>query len=371
MADVHAGSWFGLPDFGVTEAIGGLFGAPTTNQGGSNLLGGSSAQAPTRQVQGAQTFSPVVPSGVGSTAYRSTAPAPTINTQPTQPNQQQQLQDSARNNISSGFDAYISSLDQQLGLLPQHYDDLSAQISNLYGGQKSTVDTSKAQTDAQIASDSADVATQQKKSLRTLADDFNSSLDAANNRLGAMGASDSSAAPMYSYALSLQANKNRGNLQEQANTLNSQINLKKTQLDAAYKDQINQLDTWKNTQLSSLSQWLQDQKDKLIGAKGVAAQQKSQALAQLDQAALGRLQAVDDQWTQYKQSLSDWALTHNQSLNQVLAQLQGGAKTQVNPFAYQGIDSTIRSTGPTSGGSDIYGYYPNQQKRDQFGNPIS
>jgi hypothetical protein len=44
---VSAGSWFGLPDFGVTEKLGSLLGSPTTAQGGSNIFGGQSASTPT------------------------------------------------------------------------------------------------------------------------------------------------------------------------------------------------------------------------------------------------------------------------------------------------------------------------------------
>jgi len=46
---VHSGSWFGLPDFGITEAIGNAFGAPQSAQGGSNVLGANTqnrAQSP-------------------------------------------------------------------------------------------------------------------------------------------------------------------------------------------------------------------------------------------------------------------------------------------------------------------------------------
>lgn len=38
MADVHPGSWFGLPDFGITEAISNALGGGRTAQGGSNLV---------------------------------------------------------------------------------------------------------------------------------------------------------------------------------------------------------------------------------------------------------------------------------------------------------------------------------------------
>ncbi|TSC86705.1 MAG: Uncharacterized protein G01um10147_786 [Microgenomates group bacterium Gr01-1014_7] len=42
----HQGSWFGLPDFGVSEGISNLFGGQRTSQGGSNLFGPPSTQTP-------------------------------------------------------------------------------------------------------------------------------------------------------------------------------------------------------------------------------------------------------------------------------------------------------------------------------------
>ena len=69
---IHPGSWFGLPDFGVTEAIGSLFGSPTTAQGGSALhsagiLSGMSAPATTYNV-GGQTYNAPTLSGGQSTS---------------------------------------------------------------------------------------------------------------------------------------------------------------------------------------------------------------------------------------------------------------------------------------------------------------
>lgn len=36
---IHSGSWFGLPDLGITEKIGSFLGSGTTSQGGSNIIG--------------------------------------------------------------------------------------------------------------------------------------------------------------------------------------------------------------------------------------------------------------------------------------------------------------------------------------------
>lgn len=41
--NIHSGSWFGLPDFGITEKVGSLLGSGRTSQGGSNIFGGSKA----------------------------------------------------------------------------------------------------------------------------------------------------------------------------------------------------------------------------------------------------------------------------------------------------------------------------------------
>lgn len=54
----HKGSWFGLPEFGVTEKIGSLLGSPTTKQGGSNIFGSQiKSKAMQPSVQGARTSS--------------------------------------------------------------------------------------------------------------------------------------------------------------------------------------------------------------------------------------------------------------------------------------------------------------------------
>ncbi len=47
MANIHAGSWLGLPDFGITEKIGDVLGRQRTSQGGSQLFGSQQASGDT------------------------------------------------------------------------------------------------------------------------------------------------------------------------------------------------------------------------------------------------------------------------------------------------------------------------------------
>jgi len=61
MAILRQGSWFGLPEFGVTEKISDVLGKSRTQQGGSNIWGQAPAQAP--QSQAGQTLGATQPGG--------------------------------------------------------------------------------------------------------------------------------------------------------------------------------------------------------------------------------------------------------------------------------------------------------------------
>lgn len=80
MALPHSGSWFGLPDFGVTEKIGSFLGTPQTQQGGSNLSSVFAPQASTPQ--------PFVPSTSMYSTVGNNSPQQVFNP-PAQPQQTQ------------------------------------------------------------------------------------------------------------------------------------------------------------------------------------------------------------------------------------------------------------------------------------------
>lgn len=314
------------------------------------------------------------PSTGGTQAVLGASTAPTGSTSTTNPTSAQDaLNAQIRTNIGSGFDSYINGLNTQLGLLPEHHQALVDNVNALFGGQQSTINTERTNQNAGLDKANTDVATNQASTLRDLSTNFQQSLDAANSKLGAVGASDSSASPMFAYALSLQANKNRGNVLQQANQLYSDINLKRTQVNSTLDDQMNQLNTWKNTQLSGLATWLTDQKSKFANAIGMAGQQKATALASLDQTALQRLQQLDDQFTQYKEGLSQWAIGQQTQLGNTLAYLGKLSAVNIPQFTAGSIDSGIHAASQATP-QDLFGYNPfagNGQKFDQFGNPIN
>lgn len=77
----HPGSWFGLPDYGITEAIGKVLGSSTTSQGGSNIIGGSKAAGnvlgsqsmyPSQSFSQIQNYTPSTTKSVNSTGSTGT-----------------------------------------------------------------------------------------------------------------------------------------------------------------------------------------------------------------------------------------------------------------------------------------------------------
>ena len=159
---VRIGSW-GLPEFGITEAIGGLFNAPRTAQGGSNLWGGQTpAQTTAPQVLGTQTsnqgfIGPQYPIGPQKPAgYQAPAQAgpgganPIAGGNQSQPSQEelarqaaQQAYNAENQNLNTQYDYASAQLQNQLGTLGSQRDQSIAQVDLGLGDINRQVGTSK------------------------------------------------------------------------------------------------------------------------------------------------------------------------------------------------------------------------------------
>ena len=79
---IRIGSW-GLPEFGLTEAVGRFLNKPTTAQGGSNIIGGKpKAQEPPKKKEEKKTPPPRIqpPAPRPTTAVTPTTPTPSVQT---------------------------------------------------------------------------------------------------------------------------------------------------------------------------------------------------------------------------------------------------------------------------------------------------
>lgn len=338
----QGGSWYNPLnyDFGFSElaqgagnAVGNfLFGSPVyaaTPEGGSNLFGGNQAQAPapspTQTTQTSPTNTQTTGTGGTGTGSIGTLPGTNTNTN---------TGSSGPNQLDLAYQNYFNYLDQvESGLAPQRSQQ-EATVNDIYSQNKSTLDTQKANNLNQLSN-------AQSKSLTDLGDYLRQSFIAGNNALGARGASDSSAARQYAFALSKVASQNRGDITSKFAEL--QNNLQTT-----YTTELNNLNVARSQQLSDISQWFANAQNSVRGMRADAQVQKSQeALSYALQAADRVNQGIENQ----KAALQTWVLNRANSLSDAIKGF-GQINSQAPTFSgFNTALNTNRYNGPT-----LFGY---------------
>lgn len=365
---------YGLPDLGVSEWIAG---GPTINTG-KQLAPQSSAYYPTSsQAPAPLNYTPAPIQGSGySTQYASnpknysppaqSPPSGQSNQNPyttyvnvpgrgsvkladllaegyynekTGPSREDQI-------LNAGYDDYFRSLDEQMGGLDQQRGNQEQIAQNTYNQGLNTVNNQRGQGEV-------DLLNNRSKTLRDLSSNLQSSWQQGNAYLGTRGASDSSAASQYAYALTKMGNQQRGDVQGQYDQ--NLFKLKNT-----YDTEVKNLELQKNNQIQQISQWFAEAQNSLRGQKGQAALQKSQqALSMAMQAA----QQVQQQSAAQQQALTQWAANHATSFGQLGQQLGQISQFQGSIPAFQGI------TGGAQGPQGVTaGYGQDTREKDLFGN---
>ncbi len=271
--------------------------------GMGNILGASTG--PTSPTSG--TYNAPAPAQTG--------PAPAQQQQPTQ-------------------DPMAAYFDQAAGQLGETQKNLEAQVNSLFSGSQSTINTAQAGSLAELGTAKEKVAANSATSLRDLSKSMRNQLETGAQKLGGIpGASNSTGANMYNYALGKVGNQNRANLMKQTNELNSNIDLQVNKVKQTAQDQLAQLESWKNTQLLQISQYIQQQ-------RGAIDQAKAQQI-------YSQLQNIDTQANAFKQSLYQWAMNNSTTLDQLKQKLAGFSQGNPTDVAQQGFPQI--EYGPTTG----------------------
>ena len=114
----------------------------------------------------------------------------------------------AMDQLNSGYSDYYRMLDEQMAGLGDQKTSQEQVANNTYNQGLNTVTSQFDQGQSTLEGN-------RKKTLNDLSENLMSSFRQGNLLLGARGASDSSAANQYSYALAKQGNKSRGEVQSQ------------------------------------------------------------------------------------------------------------------------------------------------------------
>jgi hypothetical protein len=347
----HPGSWsiggYKLPDLGITEAIGQNLGvpAPRNDSGGSNWLpdiGG--------QVLGTQIYAPTSTTSSGPAIYpqRPIGPmAPSGYQVPTQSSPtdsgmggENYTGPSAEDLFNQAWSGYTDSLNQQL-------QGLEGQRTSQLGTAQSTLDTGTKNLGLQYDTNKGQIEGQQTKTLNDLTSALQNYWSQGNAMLGTRGASDSSAANMYSYALAKLGSKQRGDVM-------SDYSSRLQNLKSVYDQNMNSLQNDYNTQVNQIGQWFAEAQNAVRGLQGQAAQQKGQQILDYGMQLLSQQQ----QAYQQKQGLLDqWAANHATSLQQLMGQMNQNAQ---NMPGYTNIFGNLQGGQTSSPG--LFGFGNTSEK---------
>jgi len=161
--------------------------------------------------------------------------------------------------------------------------------------------------------------TSQARNLRDLSANLRNAFMTGNVFLGARGAGDSSAAQQYAYALTKLGSRQRGGIMTQTADIMREIGDRETNLNNIYNAEVNRLASERDQKITSLASWFAEQQNVLRQAKGAGMLGKSQSLLSI---ALNQLTTIQQESSNRRTALEQWAMNNSTSIQQVKANLQ-------------------------------------------------
>jgi len=237
-----------------------------------------------------------------------------------------------RNEISSAWDNYLSSLGEQEQYIDQQKTAQDNLVNNQYLKGETTIGSQKAD------------------SLKDIYKTTRNAFQAGNRYLGQLGAGDSSANGMFNYAVTKQATEQVGNLNNFTN------------------QQLQQLAFDRDSQLQGIQQWFAQSQQALKNQYSQGLLQKGTDIAQLSKSlleqALNATQQVRTNAMNRENALLSWSMSNSSNLSQ-LQQNIAGTTNMFKPGQIQMSGNTQNQIG--YGGTTNY----SNEKYDMFGNRIA
>lgn len=271
-----------------------------------------------------------------------------------------QYAEQARRDIESGYSDYLSQLDMMLNQgLPSQRASQEELARLQYTGGVEALQPQLQAGQTLLTRQRERAETSQAKNLRDLAANLRNAMMAGNVFLGARGAGDSSASNMYSYALSKLSSQQRGNIMGQTADIMREIGDREVNLNNIYNAEINRLANERDQKIAQIATWFDEQQNALRQAKGQVGVARGQDLANLSQnllnTALQQLAFVQQEASNRRTALEQWALSNADSIQEAKANLQGVSAFQPTLPQAQKI---VGQPSIFSGGFNIPAYAP-------------
>lgn len=381
---IHQGA-LGLPDFGVSEFVGGLFGQGRNAQGGSDIFSTNKAstQTPmqdTGSVLGTQTQatppSTVNPNGnglgslinSGSSPTASKTAAPTTSGMPAVPAPD-------TNAIGSSYAPLIDYLNQAEGQLRSDFPTYAQDINNQADTAKQSLTNGYNTTNQTLQNQQAQGG-KQKEDVISAARRLFQELQQGN--LQRFGGS-SSAGQAASELQGREFQRNSASAQNQYTDLVQQLGQKKLEVDNNYQVGLKQIEDQKAAAINQVNRDFQDKLSQINSQRAQTESAKAQARLGALQDYRNQVYSIQLQNYQFQQQLNQQKSQADSTLQDYTTKLssaaQGGANalsgfqqnTTTNPTTNFGVNSQQQTMSDTP---TLQGQISQTQKRDQFGNPI-
>lgn len=381
--NIHPGSWtipgtnIRLPDIGLTELVGSVYGQERNPQGGSQLRSGTvfdvgnvgytAAQTPAQKYtyQTGQGIQPGTYPQYGVTTPIKTSqptPQPQPKPQPTPTNSGgggyiTESEALARgwdvNNLPAGYTLYrppssaeeierenriragiesvyqdlISSLDRQAGLYNQYEQQDIGRLQEAYQTLISGIGSERQAAEQKLGLARSDVEARKKTGMEEIAQNLRNLLKATGMQLGAMGAGSSSAAEVIApYALSKEASRAQAQVIRGANEQLAEIDRKMIDVQNVYDSEKNKVDMWLNERQQAIADTYRQLKTAIEDAKRTASSERQAALNALDISllnnAIAQSNALEQYAINYRQQVEQWARDRLAQLDNFKLQLQ-------------------------------------------------
>jgi hypothetical protein len=241
-----------------------------------------------------------------------------------------------RNQLSSSWDSYFRSLDDQYNALPGKEQDMQGIARNSYDQSVRDIGFEQENNQALLDKQYRKNEENQVRSLQDIADNIRNLYRSGNIYLGSRGAGDSSAANQYSYAVTKLGSKQRGDVLNQTRSIQNDIADREAQLGRTVMSEKAKIKTDFDNKVLEISTWLKDAQEQVKQARANGELQKGQSLAQLSQdiynQATNRLLQLENNATERTNALVSWATSNSANINQLKANLKEVSNiTATNP----------------------------------------
>lgn len=260
-------------------------------------------------------------------------------------------QNKARDTINQGFQGIFSQLDSIAGLAPQYEQEDTKFVNDQYGVEAQARQNELVANQQKLGTYRTDAGNREKTTLSAIAQDMRNMLKAGNSKIGAMGAADSSAVPMYNYALSKQTGQRTADVRNQTNTQYGELDRKEIDVKSAFDTAMSSLGSWKNEQLLAAKDRARTLLERVQGLKTNASQSRLTALVGLEQGILtdvtNTVRQVEAEERQNAKAIQNWATQRIASLQDYKLNLQKSADFSPQAMTYDALQGINYTGAPT------------------------